>query len=246
MYKRAAVFLLAAISATATTAIALLALSGCHTTFGTTRAAAAVPSPPVGHPLFASTAAVSSLLPKPPRQNAPWMPPQGEAANGLPASLLSAVQALFAQGLADPRGGKYRVITVQVGTVWRGDGGVVQTHGWVFPAGTTGAAGKDGKRFAACWNGLVYPVVEIKGQAELRADMEQMVAKQKEQLDKNPNSSGFTMLWSDAIPEAVSVSVEHPSLLKVAYLLRLGESDLARRVYALWDTGTAATTQWER
>jgi hypothetical protein len=229
MYQRSAVFLFIAISATGTT---LLAASGRYTTI---RATSAATLPPVGNPLPANAGVLPPLLPTPPRQNTPWTLPEEKDTSGLPTSLLSATQALFGQGLADPRGGEYRVITVQVGTVWRGDGGVVQTHGWVFPPGATG---EKSKRFAACWNGLVYSVVEVKGKADLQADMEQLIAKQKELLDTNPNISGFTLLWSRAIPEAISVSVESPSLLKVAYLLRLGENELARRAYALLETGT--------
>ena len=99
-------------------------------------------SPSPAPPTFAGAA-----LPTPPQQTSPWTPPAG-----LPGPLVSAATTLFDQGLADPRGGDYRQVSVAVGNVWSGDGGVARTHAWVLPVDTPG-----GQRFAVCWNGLVYP-----------------------------------------------------------------------------------------
>src|SRR4051794_11952260 len=71
-----------------------------------------------------------AALPEPPRQKQPWTPPK----TTLPKALLSATSALFEAGLADPRGGAYRVIDVGTGSCWSGDAGVVRTHGWVLPS----------------------------------------------------------------------------------------------------------------
>ena len=66
-------------------------------------------------------------LPAPPMQQAPWTPPP----TSLPSNYVSATRALFKAGMADPRGCEYREIEVGTGDVWRGDGGVVSTHGSV-------------------------------------------------------------------------------------------------------------------
>lgn len=214
----------------ATSPLLVAALAGCRSTKAV---AGAQPSPgaPVEH--TASQAAVAApFLPPPPRQAASWTPPSGKDAEGLPLPLLSATETLFAQGLADPRGCEYRVISVQIGDVWRGDGGTVETHGWVLP----GEA--QGKRFAACWNGLVYPVIAVKDRANLQADIQQLVKKQAEFRTKYGQHLGIMPLGRPAGTEATSLSLESPSLLKVVYLLRLGENDLARSLYALWDAGT--------
>jgi len=66
-------------------------------------------------------------LPTPPRQTAPWTPPE----TNLPRSLVEAAQTLFDQGLADPRGCEYRRVRV-----WAGDSqgrrAEVVTTGWVL------------------------------------------------------------------------------------------------------------------
>src|SRR5437899_2410856 len=72
--------------------------------------------------------------PEPPRQKAPWTPPQSEAQ--LPANLISATTRLFEQGLADPRGTDYREIEIMIGRAW-GKEFTVKTHGWVLPGATS-------------------------------------------------------------------------------------------------------------
>ena len=167
-------------------------------------------------------------FPAPPRQDTPWTPPAGKEASGFPPELVSATQTLFAQGLPDPRGCEYRAISVQVGSVFRGDGETVETHGWVLPAD------RAGKRFAICWNGLVYPVVGVKGRADLRADVRHLPRKMTDFARKRQDHMFPVPFTGDAVPEEFSVAVEDPSLLKAVYLLRLGETDPARAAYALW------------
>lgn len=185
-----------------------------------------MPSSPSPPPTFAGT-----VFPTPPQQKSPWTPPAG-----LPDPLVSAATTLFDQGLADPRGGDYRQISVAVGNVWSGDGGVARTHGWALPASTSG-----GGRFAVCWNGLVYPVVSVGGPADLNADVDTLVqadAKIRSAFVKaNPTGSYFRFMHG-AIPEGESVSETSFLPIKVCLLLRLGEGDLARTFWDAWLSGT--------
>ena len=163
-------------------------------------------------------------LPPPPQQAAPWNAPQGTDASGLSPELIAATQTLFDQGLADPRGGVYQSITVEVGDVWRGRGSVVETHGWVFPA-ENGA-----KRFAVCWNGLVYSVVSIKGAADLQADVENAV-----KPFQNHQNGGISAFQNNPTPEQRGFSLDFPSLMQVALLLRANKPELARQINAVWE-----------
>jgi hypothetical protein len=124
---------------------------------------------------------------------------------------MSATSELFAQGLADPRGCEYREIEVGTGNIWSGDGGVVKTHGWVF-------AGTNGRQFAVCWNGLVYPTVSIGSEADWRADARACM-------------QGAGMQWHNAMPEAYEVSYETCYPLKGCLLLRLGEAKMAKDLW---------------
>ena len=148
-----------------------------------------------------------SSLPTPLMQHSRWTLPE----TPLPTNYLSATRLLFEQGLADPRGCDYRVIEIGTGNVWSGDGGVVETHGWVLP-------GRPPPHFAVCWNGLVYPVVGVGTNADLEADV------------ANLGTNGFTT-WYSAIPEGMSVSQGSLLGLKGCLLLRLGRIDLAARYW---------------
>jgi len=178
------------------------------------------------------TAAASAepTLPVPPQQNAPWTPPVG-----LPAPLVSAATTLFAEGLADPRGGEYRQISVHIGNVWSGDGGIVSVHGWVLPQPAAG------QRYAVCWNGLVYPVVSLNDRADLSADVAALVKADADiranYLKGNPTQPYFRFLQG-AIPESQSVSQTSLLPLKAALLLRLGEGELAQHFWESWQAGT--------
>ena len=166
-------------------------------------------------------------------KNAAWTPPVG-----LPAPLVSATASLFAEGLADPRGGDYRQISVQTGSVWSGDGGIVETHGWVLP--TTPSAPATGPR-AVCWNGLVYPVVSVGGKASLSADVAAIIkaddAVRAAQAKANPSEPYFRFLQG-AIPERQLISETSLLPLKAALLVRLGEGSLAQKFWAAWQAGT--------
>jgi hypothetical protein len=148
-------------------------------------------------------------LPTPPQQNAPW--PHGADA------LSKAAATLFEQGLADPRGLEYREIEIAVGSPWNGGGYPLKTHGWILPND-----GKDGQ-FAVAWNGLVYPVISLGHSANLHNDWE-VISKGK---DRN------SMVSLGSVSEANAVHFEILEPLKVVLLLRLGETELARRLWEL-------------
>ncbi len=174
-------------------------------------------------------------IPAPPAQKTVWAPPDA----AIEDVFVSAAQALFGQGLADPRGCGYREIAVATGSCWSGYAGVVKTHGWVLPAD-----GDSSQRFAVCWNGLVYPVVSVGDMADLRQDILPVVeadedARLRYEKD-NPGRSFYR--HRHAVPEGGSVSHESMMSLKACLLLRLGEADLARKLWESWHAGMRADT----
>ena len=129
-----------------------------------------------------------------------------------PSNYLSAAESIFAAGFANPQGCEYAEISVAVGSLWSGDGGVIDTHGWLIP-------GTNSPRFAVCWNGLVYPVVKTSGKpADVRADIAAT-------LEDNYRENGWVLREEDA------VSHRSTHVLKGLMLLRLGEEQLA---YDYW------------
>jgi hypothetical protein len=181
-------------------------------------------------PVVASPASSSpaSWLPSPPQQHAAWAPPVG----ALGAKATSAIAVLFDQGLADPRGGAYREIAVRVRSVW-GSEEVVRTHGWVIAPS-----------FAVAWSGLVVPIEETAGPADLRADVAAMIARDEDTRAKEARDYPtrtfyrFRHAWTDR----ASTSFETLLPIRVALLLRLGEGELARRVWDAWHVGMSADT----
>jgi hypothetical protein len=162
-------------------------------------------------------------IPDPPGQREPWQP----AATPLPAFLLTDSATLFEQGLADPRGCDYRAIEIGIGNVWRGDGGVIKTRGWVLPA----QAGEK-TRFAVAWSGLVYPVVSIGDPADPAADVNviQKNARAAREAGDDWQDRGFDAFGAN--DEASAVSPTSLLAIKVCLLLRLGRADLAQTVWA--------------
>jgi hypothetical protein len=164
-----------------------------------------------------------SGFPEPPQQRAAW----AFSTNSISADIVSAAAALFDVGLADPRGCEYREIEIHIGEVWRGDGGTIKTHGWVLPA-----ASNTNQNFAICWNGLVYPVASLGVQANLQTDMEAFINA------ATTNISRIRMtLYGRAIPEKLSVAADSILPIKTCLLLRIGENDLATKV---WNACTAS------
>lgn len=168
-----------------------------------------------------------SRYPTPPRQTTPWTPP---AKTTLDASFVSAASKLFEQGLADPRDLPYREIEIVVGEVWSGGGTPLKTHGWAFA---------DGK-FAIAWNGLVYRAQSVGAPADLRADMKAFLDKDDVKQPSLPNTQ-----------EAFFVATSNLTITKAMLLLRVGETELAERVWKLVDAPDrkrdpylAATEDW--
>ncbi len=149
-------------------------------------------------PLF-----VGKELPRPPKQKSVWAPPK----SSLPTNYVTGTALLYEQGLADPRNCDYREIEVGTGSAWYGDGGLVRTHGWVLP-------GRAKRRFAICWNGLVYPAVSIGANVDLDADVAMLI------------TNGIVS-WQSAVPESMSVSVNTLQGIRGCLLLRLGRADRA-------------------
>src|SRR4051794_38491359 len=93
----------------------------------------------------------ASEPPRPPQQGTPWTP-----RGTVPTNILSAAEALFAQGFPDPRGCEYREIEVEVSGFWQGKSSTVKTRGWVLPESSSAT-----NRFAICWNGVIYPITKM-------------------------------------------------------------------------------------
>jgi len=145
-------------------------------------------------------------LPTPPQQHAAWERPKTK----LPEALLNATADLFDQGVADPRGGEYRSVKIRVGDVWNGGGDAMETHAWVLPS-----ADNTKTRFAVCWNGLVYPCVEVGGPAKIDQDIAVIALAKQDRFFRH------------AVPESKAVLATSPSILKLCLLLRVGRADLA-------------------
>ena len=165
-----------------------------------------IPQISVPAPKFAGVA-----LAVPPRQNAPWSAAPDDV-------FVPATRALFDAGLADPRGLEYRAVQFVVGdsAFGAGEGTTLQTHGWVLPA----IAGQK-QRFGVAWNGLVYPLVQVGEPVSLREDITQAVAKAVEVGN---------MTWNNAWEEPIVVAPDFPTSVKVALLLRLGETEAAHQM----------------
>jgi hypothetical protein len=169
-------------------------------------------------------------LPSPPQQNIPWNPPA--EARRLTANLVSASASLFAMGVADPRGCEYRQIEVTVGSVW-GGAAVIAAHGWVLPGGAPG------QQFGIGWNGLVYPLYSVGKLADLRHDISAAIAKDEEgraQWAKERPPFPFYR-FRNALPEHYSLDFLSLLPLKASLLLRLGEVELAGKVWSAWTAG---------
>ncbi|HWS90513.1 MAG TPA: hypothetical protein VN282_26330 [Pyrinomonadaceae bacterium] len=170
-------------------------------------------------------------LPEPPRQRAPWTPPQTK----LPEALVSATRTLFEQGLADPRGGEYREVEFVTGSVW-GDAGKLKTRAWVLPA-----ADGEARRFAVTWGGHVTPVVNVGAPADLRRDVAEVIKADEEMRAKYAEENRgrrFPFSRSGSVVSD-SFSASHKSLLplKVCLLLRLGEAGPAEQLWAAYAVG---------
>ncbi|BAU15607.1 hypothetical protein LEP3755_61660 [Leptolyngbya sp. NIES-3755] len=168
-------------------------------------------------PEQASPKFMGDRLPQPPQQFALADVPE----TSIPSEFVSASMKLFEQGLADPRGCKYRTIVVGTGDCWQADHGLVIVNGWVLPAE---------QPFAVGWNGLVYPVVGIGAVADLEADINQIVLNAQSDRDK---FAGYREQM--CVAEYISLSHQAFRLIKVCLLLQLGRADLAEQLWTFVD-----------
>ena len=90
----------------------------------------------------------------PPMQTNPWA--LSVSSTNLPPHLQSAINLLFQNGMADPRGCDYREVDVVVANFWTASGATNKTRGWILPPAQDTLA-----RYAIGWNGLIYPVISI-------------------------------------------------------------------------------------
>lgn len=152
----------------------------------------------------------------------------------MPELFLSASNKLFEQGLADPRGGEYREVEIVVATLG-GTSMTVKIHAWLMPQ-TRGA-----ERTCIAWNGLVYAVTSVGEKADLRADVLALLradeAARAKAKSENLNASFYRPMH--AIPNGYSASQEALLPMKAALLLRLGEEELATKIWDAWTIGFA-------
>ena len=170
-------------------------------------------------------------LPEPPQQRTLWTPPQ----TTLPGLMVTATAKLFEHGMADPRGCEYREVEIRAGNVWNGEAVPIKIHAWLMPARPA-----EKERYSVGWNGLVYPVVSIGNKANLRADMLAALQADEEARAKwIRDSPKFPFhRFYNAISEGYSASQQGLLPLKACLLLRLGETELAEKIWAAWMVGT--------
>lgn len=175
------------------------------------------------------------IIPTPPQQSLAWETP----ATTLPEKLVTATAKLFGQGLADPRGCEYREVEIMVGSVWGGVGRL-KTHAWVLPSSSSPSPYDPG--YAVGWNGLVYPILSSGERANLRQDVLALVEADEKMRAKWATESPNVPFYRFRHASAESYSLSHQSMLslKVPLLLRLGEGELARKVWDAWTAGMSA------
>ncbi|WP_148595780.1 hypothetical protein [Aquisphaera giovannonii] len=186
--------------------------------------ASAAAAPPAG-----DNRADRRPIPDPPRQGTPWTPPETR----LPKFLVSATDALFAQGVADPRGCEYRAVQpASPSGRWGGRPG--RGHAFVLPA----IAGDD-RRFAVGWDGILIRLEEVGPEADLEADVRaraEALRKGREAAREDRFQRPGTSFWRTG-PAEEGVAAEVVAPVQVCLLLRLGRADLAERLFA-------AATPW--
>ena len=161
------------------------------------------------YPCLAQTPAAvqGSGIPVPPAQSQPWTPPPTK----LSPVVVSAITELFKEGLADPRGCEYREIEIAKTPTWK-----IKTHGWVLPTTRT-------QQYAVGWNGVIYPVATVGALCDDKKDFGTTVK-------FRGNANGWPMSDQGSLRANAGLPVQ------VALLLRLGQADLAEKV---WNEGYA-------
>jgi hypothetical protein len=199
-----------------------------------------LPESPKPGVLFTGT-----VLPAPPKQGQPWTPP----ASKLSKTWDSAVQAMLKHGIADPRGCQYREVELSCGSSAWGEFALVTTHAWLIPQGPAEKAGAS--RFAVTWDGLVYPVTRVGPAADVKADVEAMiaaddkwwigaVAEGEKKTKENPKFA-FAYRphrWHHALSEGSLASYKSLLPLKSLMMHVLGQGELAQRLWEAWKRGS--------
>jgi hypothetical protein len=210
-----------------------IALGGleCHTVVPTAPAprVAPLPPPPPEPVAKPETAPLPAPYPTPPQQGRAW-----RARAEIEPAFGEAVAHVFAIGAADPRGCSYREVEIETGDVWSGARAATKTHAWVMPR-------HGDEDFAVAWSGLVYRVHAVGAPANVRADVEAVLRTERARVDKEkkdrPGSEPHR--FDMAAPEAMSISYELLAPMHAAMLARLGEGDLAARMWSAWSAGSA-------
>jgi hypothetical protein len=127
---------------------------------------------------------------------------------------VSTAATLFQQGLADPRGCEYRAIDVTLSDSVSGYPLLEKRRGWVLPGGS------EGQRFAILWDGLVYPIAAAGEPVELKAEVRASLAR-VQGLQQGGGAASREDITSFQVVEPLGACL----------LLRLGEAELARRVW---------------
>lgn len=172
-------------------------------------------------------------IPDPPEQGKPWTPPVTK----LPRFLVSATEALFAQGVADPRSCEYREVQMAASAGLGRGGKPVRVHAFVLPV----RAGDD-RRFAVGWDGRLSRVEEVGPEADLAADVHAWARALREGRAGAPKdgTSRFgqpgTHFWRHGPVDKGRVT-ETVAPIRVCLLLRLGRADLSESLFA-------AATPW--
>lgn len=131
-----------------------------------------------------------ATAPTPPQQSAPWSLPDGvDDADG---RIKTTIDTLFGLGFADPRGCSYRHVTITQGGV------KMKARGWLLP---------DSKNVIG-WNGLVYPVEDVGGEADLEADVE--ILKRKGEFAEAP----FSNYQDESIDKVLSEFSGTPRMMR--------------------------------
>ncbi len=154
-------------------------------------------------------------IPVSPQQNQFWQPPESD----IPAEYIDTAATAFKHGLADPRNCEYLEVVVPVGNDAYGGFYRLKTHGWLLPRDD-----KYSQRFAILWNGLVYPVISIGSVASVQDDIQQLIAYAIQKKSAMPEQERVKF------PEIFSLGTFHYGTV-CALLLRLGETELAERIY---------------
>jgi hypothetical protein len=178
-------------------------------------------------------------FPAPPCQNKTWVPPPSKFFE----KWITAYQELVTHGFADPRGCEYREIKLTCGSSIWGGSRLVTTHAWVIPERPGNV---DQHRFAVTWDGLVYPVVELGPNKDIKADVNALIKASNKETDDPPTflsredhvhefPYSYDRPWKmREWSEAELVSSKSLVALKACLLLRLGETALAERLWDAW------------